>query len=370
MPKLPPPQPEFMALAIRLAQRGIEKVSPNPPVGAVIVLRGQILGQGWHKKVGGPHAEVEAIRSAIRAGHQNKLKKADIYVSLEPCGHQGRTPPCSAAIIQESFRRVIYSVPDPNPETRGKGPRAMRKKGIEVISNFLRTEGEELLAPYLFFHREGRPWVLSKWAMSLDGKISTRTGDSKWISNERSRKFVQSLRRRVDAILVGTETYAKDDPLLLPRPPRGRFPLRVILDRQGRLSRKLQIFSDARGPRIYVTAKEASAARVRWMEQQGLEVWKLSAKEQRFNLGPLLKRLGKRGITQILVEGGAEIHGALLDRGLVNEVAAFIAPKIIGGEAAPSPVGGNGVLKMAQVHSLKSLNIKRFGEDVLVHGRL
>lgn len=363
-----PGNPEFMRLALRLARRGLDRVSPNPPVGAVVSRGAQILGQGWHRRLGGPHAEVEALADARKNGHATR--GADLHVTLEPCGHRGRTPPCAEAIVEAGIRRVHFAVADPNPQTRGKGPRRLRRAGIVVHAGLLEEEGRDLLAPYLHFHATGRPWVLSKWAMSADGKIATCSGDSRWITGERARAFVHRLRRRVDAVLVGTETYRLDDPSLLPRPARGRFPLRVILDRRGRLSQELQVFSDDRGPRLYVTGPGVPRRRLDWARERGLEILQPGLLEGRLDLEAVLEALGERGVTRLLVEGGARIHGELLDRGLVDEVAVFVAPGIIGGTRAPGPVGGNGIERMAEWRLPADSTWRRIGPDMLLEGRL
>ncbi|MGQ9591445.1 MAG: bifunctional diaminohydroxyphosphoribosylaminopyrimidine deaminase/5-amino-6-(5-phosphoribosylamino)uracil reductase RibD, partial [Planctomycetota bacterium] len=224
-----PPREEFLRRALDLARRGLEAVSPNPMVGAVLVRDGRIVAEGYHRRYGGPHAEVDALR---RAGD---ACGAELYVTLEPCGHRGKTPPCAEAIAAAGVRRVVYGASDPNPATSGRGPRFLSERGIEVRGGVLEAECRSLNAPYFHWRETGFPWVILKWAMTLDGKTATERGESRWITGEAARARAQGLRRRADALLAGTETVIRDDPLLLPRPARGRRPLRVILDRRARI---------------------------------------------------------------------------------------------------------------------------------------
>jgi diaminohydroxyphosphoribosylaminopyrimidine deaminase/5-amino-6-(5-phosphoribosylamino)uracil reductase len=293
-----------------------------------------------------------------------------MFVTLEPCGHHGKTPPCSGAIAEAGVRRVFYASHDPNPETRGKGPRFLRRQGIAVHAGLLERESFELNAPYFHWRDTGLPWVVLKWAMTADGKIAARTGDARWISGDRSRNYAHALRRRVDAVICGTETYRVDDPNLLPRPARGRFPLRVILDRRGCLPLKLQIFGSDDGPRLYVTSKHTSERRCRSVEKRGVEVWRVGEKNSGLDLRALLRRLGKRGVSQVLVEGGAAVHGSLVDAKLANEAVVFVAPKVLGGAAAPGPVGGRGPARVAQALTLLDPSVRRLGEDVVIEGCL
>ncbi|MCS5629086.1 MAG: bifunctional diaminohydroxyphosphoribosylaminopyrimidine deaminase/5-amino-6-(5-phosphoribosylamino)uracil reductase RibD, partial [Planctomycetes bacterium] len=358
-----------MAEALELALGGLESVSPNPLVGAVVVRGGRVIGRGFHRGFGRPHAEREALEAAGNA------RGADLYVTLEPCAHHGKTPPCCEAVLEAGIKRVFFSASDPNPETRGKGPRLLRKAGVEVRGGLLRKEVLSQNAPYFFWRDSGRPWVVLKWAMSLDGKIATAGGESQWITGAKARARGHSLRRRVDAVLVGTETVLADDPLLTPRPAGGRAPLRVILDRRGRLPMKLKLLSHPRvagqGRRLYVSVSGAnSARRLGELERRGVETLLLPSAAAGLDLGLLLAELSKLEISQLLVEGGARLAGAFLRDALVQEIAAFVAPKIIGGEDALSPVGGEGFRKLAESLSLSDLRHEALGADLFLSAKI
>lgn len=259
----------WMRRALSLARRGLEAVSPNPMVGAVVVRRGKVVGEGYHRRHGGPHAEVEALRSAGDA------RGADVYVTLEPCGHHGKTPPCAEALVAAGVRRVVFGARDPNPLTAGRGPRILRTSGIEVAAGCLEAECRDLNAPYFHWRRTGLPWVILKWAMTLDGKVATADGASRWITGEAARARAHALRRRVDAVVVGTETALRDDPRLDPRPARGRTPARVVLDRRGRLPLGLRLLAAepaANGTRIYVTSESVARRRGRALAAHGVRV--------------------------------------------------------------------------------------------------
>ncbi len=354
-----------MARALEVSARGVEGVSPNPLVGAVVVRGGRIVGEGYHQKFGGPHAEVEALRSAGPAA-----RGADLYVTLEPCAHHGKTPPCTDAIRDAGVKRVLYAAADPNPATAGRGPAILRRAGIQAAGGLLAKEARELIRPYLYWRKTGRPWVIAKWAMSLDGKIATSRGESRWITGPLARGYAHGLRRRVDAVLVGTNTLRADDPMLLPRPDRGRRPVRVILDRTGRLPLKLRVFAPEGGTRLYVVSPRVAARRLARVAARGLEILVIPERRGRLDLARLLDALGKRGISQLLVEGGGKLLGAFLDRGLVQEVAAFVAPVLIGGEEAPGPAQGNGIARLAEALRLPEPRIRRLGPDILIEGRL
>ncbi len=359
-----PPREEFMRRALALARRGLESVSPNPMVGAVLVRGGRVISEGYHHRFGGPHAEVEALARARSA------RGADLYVTLEPCGHYGKTPPCALAILSAGVRRVFYGASDPNPETAGRGPRALRAAGVEVAGGILAEECRSLNAPYFHWRETGLPWVILKWAMTLDGKIATARGESRWITGVEARARAHALRRRVDAVTVGTQTLLKDDPILLPRPARGRKPLRVILDRRGRLPLALKLLGSplraGGGPRLYVTGRDADDRRLRTLESRGLEILKARVWSVRW----LLRELGRRGISQLLVEGGAALLGSFLAARAAQEAAVFVAPRLLGGERAASAVGGPGLEALAKTPWLEEPSLRRLGRDFLIQGRL
>ncbi len=366
---VPAPDPRFMKEAIDIARGGLEAVSPNPMVGAVIVKGGRVVGRGFHRRFGGPHAEVEALADAGDA------RGADVYVSLEPCGHDGKTPPCARALVEAKVARVFYSTVDPNPDTRGRGLRLMRRHGIRVRGGVLRREGLDLNAPYFHWRHSGRPWVILKWAMTLDGRIATAAGESKWITGPRAREWAHGLRRRVDAIVVGTRTALLDDPRLTPRPARGRRPLRVILDRRARLPLGLALLDgDVRrggvGPRLYVVGKTATARRCREIERRGIEVLGIRERRGRLDVEALLGVLGDRGVSQILVEGGGGLAAGFVEKALVEEVVAFVAPRVLGGRDAPGAVEGRGFDRLADSLRLRRIEEQRVGDDVIIRGVL
>lgn len=360
----------YLRRALKLAQRGLQYVSPNPLVGAVIVRSGKIVAEGYHRRCGGAHAEVEAIRRAGVAA-----RGADLYVTLEPCGHHGRTPPCSEAIVRAGIRRVVYAASDPNPLTRGAGLRLLRRSGVDVRRGPCGAEVRSQNAPYFHWREHGRPWILLKWAMTLDGKAATSGGESKWITGARAREHAQTLRRRVDAICVGTETARLDDPLLSARPPRGRFPRRVVLDRRASLPLTLRLLSDPRGggeagETIYVTSRRAPAARLRRLEAAGARILRCPLERGRFDLRELLTQLSELEVSQLLVEGGGATAGSFLEAGLVDEVAVYIAPRLLGGVAARPAIGGGGLASLGETPWLRAAVCRRLGDDFLISGRL
>jgi diaminohydroxyphosphoribosylaminopyrimidine deaminase / 5-amino-6-(5-phosphoribosylamino)uracil reductase len=357
-----------MREALRLAERGRNGVSPNPMVGAVVARGGSIVGQGYHHHCGGAHAEVEALREAGR-----RARGADLYVTLEPCAHQGRTPPCTDAILRAGAARVIFAATDPNPATHGRGPKILRQNGVAVVGGLLAGAAREQNLPYFHWRATGRPWVILKWAMTLDGKIATRTGESRWITGRPARERAHQLRRRADAVLAGTETFRRDDPLLLPRPPRGRIPARVILDRRGRLPWSLKALSPSPpegGRRIYVVSPRCPPNRRREVQRRGLEVIEAPEAHDRLSLPAVLDALGRMGICQLLVEGGGMLIGDLLSRRLAQEVAVFVAPVLFGGQEAPGPAGGRGIGRLADALELEAPVVRRLGRDVLIQGRI
>jgi diaminohydroxyphosphoribosylaminopyrimidine deaminase/5-amino-6-(5-phosphoribosylamino)uracil reductase len=359
---------EFMRRALVLARRGREQVSPNPMVGAVLVRRGRIVAEGYHRRFGGDHAEVDALRRARSA------RGADLYVTLEPCGHQGKTPPCSEAVIAAGIGRVFFGARDPNPATAGKGPRSLKRHGIPCRGGVLERECTDLNAPFFHWIQTGLPWVILKWAMTLDGKTATVSGDSRWITGEPARAHAHALRRRVDGILVGTNTALDDDPELTPRPARGRRPARIVLDWKARLPLHLRLLGTGdragEGPRLYVTSPRCSARRRQVLESRGLELIVLDSPRPRRSLRPVLEALGRRGISQLMVEGGATLAGSLIAGRDVQEVAAYVAPRIAGGREARGAVEGPGIPSLEGTPWISPPRIRRLGRDILITGRL
>ena len=335
-----------MALAIKLAKRAEGKTSPNPIVGAVIVKNNKIIGRGYHKKAGLPHAEINALRDAGQ-----KAKGSTLYVTLEPCGHFGRTPPCTAAIIKSGIERVVIAMRDPNPINNGSGIRKLNRHGIKTKVGLLAKDAMAMNRPYIKFITKKIPFVTVKVAQSLDGKIATKTGDSKWISGDDSRRYVHELRRIADAVMVGANTVRRDDPLLLSGLSRGKQPVRVIVGGRSALPSGAKIFSDSHKAPVIVVRP---AGRL----------------EKKVDLNKLLMALAKRGITNILVEGGGELIAGLVKEGLVDRFLVFIAPKIIGGRNAKTAVEGSGIEKIKDALKLKNMSVKRFKEDILIEAQI
>ncbi|WP_152097578.1 bifunctional diaminohydroxyphosphoribosylaminopyrimidine deaminase/5-amino-6-(5-phosphoribosylamino)uracil reductase RibD [Lacipirellula parvula] len=357
----------YMQRAIELAYRGEGFVEPNPMVGCVLVRNDAVVGEGWHQRFGGPHAEIEALRMAGEAA-----RGATAYVTLEPCAHTGKTPPCTEALISAGVARVVIGHRDPNPVVDGRGIERLRAAGIDVELLDGIAEARELLAPFAKLMTVGQPWVIAKWAMTLDGKIAAHTGDSQWISSEASRAIVHQLRGRVDAVVVGRGTAEQDDPLLTPRPAGPRVPTRIVLDSQAVLSLESQLVRTAvEAPVLVAAAANAPDSRCHALREAGVEVWQAPAAA----VAPserwisLLDELGRRRMTNILVEGGGHVLGALLDTDAIDEVHAFIAPRLIGG-AGPSPICGAGRAVMVDALRLASPRVETIGEDVYVSGRV
>jgi len=348
-----------MAAALEQARRGEGHTHPNPAVGAVVVKGGRVLGRGFHEKAGAPHAEVMALREAGRGA-----RGATLYSTLEPCNHHGRTPPCVDAVLAAGIRRVVVASFDPNPLVSGKGLRRLRRAGVEVTTRVLQAEADALNRPFFKFMRTGLPWVTLKAAVTLDGKIATASGDSKWVTGEAARHQVHALRGRVDAVLVGAGTVAADDPQLTARIPGGRNPLRVVLDSSLRLPATRRVFAPDALTVVATSVKEGSA-RARKLHAVGVDTWHLPAGEGGVALEPLVRRLAAAGQLHLLVEGGAEVYTSFLRAGLVDEVLLYVAPRLAG---APGMgwVGELGVGRMADALQFHTAGVAQVGEDVRV----
>lgn len=355
---------DVMRHALRLAARGVGRVEPNPPVGAVVVdNRLRVLGEGWHQQFGRPHAEVLALASA-----GEPARGATLYVTLEPCAHVGKTPACAPQVIAAGIRKVVVCTPDPAPHTAGRGLQQLRDAGIDVDVGLLGDEGARLIAPFSKLITRGLPWVHAKWAMTLDGKLATSTGDSKWISSEESRRIVHELRGRMDAIIIGIGTALADDPLLTARPPGPRTAVRIVVDSAARLPLNSQLVRTAREtPVIVAVSPRADEDCCVQLAQAGVEIVKLDAGAD-VSLGGLLSVLGSRRMTHVLVEGGSRLLGAFLDDQLIDEVHAFVAPLLVGGSEAFSPMAGAGRSLMSDSLRLRDLNVSQPGGDLYVHG--
>lgn len=357
----------YMKRALELAARGRGRTSPNPMVGAVLVKDGRIVGEGFHPRAGAPHAEIYALQQAGEAA-----RGATLYVTLEPCCHYGRTPPCTQALIAAGVAEVHMAMLDPNPRVAGKGKAELEAAGIRTVVGECEEEARQMNEAFVHWVTVGRPFVLVKFAMSLDGKIATRTGDARWISGPEARRRVHQLRNEVDAILVGAGTVIADNPCLTTRLEEEdvRHPLRVILDSRGRVPLTAQVFDPALpGHTLVATTPAAPFTYQEELRARGVEVLVLPADEQgRVSLEALLDELGRREITSLLVEGGSTVLGSFFDRRLVNKVMAFIAPLIVGGQDAPSPVGGQGVSRLTDALRLERVAWEPVGNDLMLVG--
>ena len=356
----------YMKLALRLAARGTGWVSPNPLVGAVVVQGGEIVGRGYHRRYGGPHAEVEAL---LAAG--DRARGATLYVTLEPCNHHGLTPPCTQAILAAGVGRVVAATPDPNRRVTGGGAKYLMGQGIQVEMGLLAGEVRRLNESWYKWVESGLPFVVAKAACSLDGKIATRTGDSQWLTGEAARAFGHRLRHATDAILVGVGTVLADDPQLTTRLPRRRSsdPIRVVLDSRLRLPLNARLLHlDSPSPTWIATTTAAPPDKIQALEAQDATVIVLPEEGERVGLAPLLKELGRRQVQSLLVEGGAEILGAFFDQNLVDKFYFFYAPKFLGSRESLSVIGGAGAGSLAEARQARDLTLRRVGPDFLVCG--
>lgn len=377
----------WMRRALELARRGEGLVEPNPMVGCVIVRDGVVLGEGFHTAFGAAHAEIEALQNSLQNSLRTSLhvSRGDIagatfYVTLEPCTHHGKTPPCCEAIISAKPQRVVIAMQDPFPAVAGRGIETLEQAGISVTVGVEEMAARELLAPYLMREMHERPWIIAKYAMTLDGKIASITGSSRWISSEESRQRVMKLRGRVDAILIGSETARRDNPLLTVRGEvvSARTPMRIVLDSHAAISPQSQLVQTAREvPLLIVASKNAPQENIGFLQANGVEVFIAPDESnshqnsaRKIILDSLLKNLAARGVTNLLVEGGSRVLGAFFDARLIDEVYAFIAPKLIGGAAATSPIAGTGINEMNHALTFSSTTWISSGDDMLLHGRV
>lgn len=356
----------YMRRALELARRGEGYVEPNPMVGAVLVRGDRVVGEGWHERFGGPHAEVVALQQAGELA-----QGATLYVTLEPCCHWGKTPPCTEAILRAGVRRVVAAMTDPFPAVSGRGLEILRQAGVQVEVGLLESEARELNAPYLKRILRGRPWVIAKWAMSLDGKIATSLGESKWISGEQSRQLARQWRGKMDGVLVGIGTVLRDDPHLGAPPGSPRTPTRIILDTHLRIPLHSRLVNTAREtPVLVVHGLPADTATRDALLRAGCECLAVPAEEGRVSVPAVLDELGRRGMTNLLVEGGGEVLGSFFDIGEVDEVRVFIAPVLIGGRDAPTPLAARGIAHLSEIRRLRTCHIQTLGSDCLITGRL
>lgn len=358
-----PAENKFMKRALALARKGLGRTSPNPAVGCVIVKNGTVIGEGWHRKAGTPHAEIHALNMA-----GGEARGADVYVTLEPCCHTGATPPCSDALIRAGVGRVIAGMRDPNPQVNGGGLAALRKAGIETSCGVLEDACRAVNLPFIKHITTGLPYLIYKCAMTLDGKIASVTGESRWISCEESRRYVHRMRSRCDAVMVGVDTILADNPHLTVRHVRGRNPLRIIVDSTLRTPTTVDILSGILARKtIIATTEEEPAVHQRYL-QSGATVLVCNSRDNRVDLHDLLKKLGTLGIQSILLEGGSRLAGDALVRGLIDECVFFYAPKVIGSDGF-SPFAITGVTDMSHSLAFKDLDVRRMGADIVVTAR-
>ena len=352
----------FMREALRIAKNAEGRTSPNPLVGAVIVKDGKIIAEGWHRQAGTPHAEIHALNMAGELA-----KDATLYVTLEPCSHFGRTPPCAKSVIEAGIKRVVASMADPNPRVAGNGFEMLKKAGIEVEVGILADEARKLNEVFIKWIKSGLPFVTMKFASSLDGKIATFSGESQWISDFESRKFTHHLRDINDAILVGVGTILTDNPNLTTRLVEGKNPVRVIADSNARTPLDSNVVVDKSARTMIAVTENAPLEKVFALKNSGVEII-ICGDGEYVDLEFLMQELARREITSVLVEGGGTIHFSMLKAGLVDKIYAFIAPKIIGGENSLTSVAGMGFEKLSEAVELKDFTAEKLGEDILLSG--
>ncbi|MEE4352019.1 MAG: bifunctional diaminohydroxyphosphoribosylaminopyrimidine deaminase/5-amino-6-(5-phosphoribosylamino)uracil reductase RibD [Desulfatiglans sp.] len=355
-----------MKVALHLARKGLGRTSPNPAVGAVIVKEGRILSKGYHKGAGLPHAEVDALN---RLG--SKAPDATLYVNLEPCNHYGKTPPCTEAILNSGIRRVVVGMEDPNPKVRGGGCLFLRENGISITSGVLEEDCRRLNEAFIKYIVTGRPFAILKSALTLDGWMGTKTGDSKWISNEKSRQFVHRLRDRTDALLVGVGTVLADNPSLTTRLSRGRGkdPIRVIVDTHLRTPLEAKVLNhDSPEKTLLAVGADVDPFKLESVLKKGVSIVVCPVKSNRIDLNALMEKLGAMSITSLLVEAGGSINGSMLREKLIDKLYLFKAPKVLGGDDGMPMAGGPGPANMDECLTLKNIRTRRFMDDILIEG--
>jgi diaminohydroxyphosphoribosylaminopyrimidine deaminase/5-amino-6-(5-phosphoribosylamino)uracil reductase len=357
---------KFMREALQQARKGLGRTSPNPAVGAVIVRDAEIIARGYHHKAGLPHAEVEALRKI-----DGKAQRATLYVTLEPCNHFGKTPPCTEAILKSGIKRVVVGMKDPNPGVSGGGCEFLRKNRLEVITGVMESECRRLNEGYLKFVAHKRPFVLVKSALTIDGWTATSTGDSKWITNERSRQFVHRLRNQVDALMVGVGTVLRDDPSLTTRlrQGQGKDPLRIIADTHLRIPMNAKVLNHSSNAQtLLAVGNHLSPEDLKRYEKKGVSVLACPLRGEKIDLGALMDILGHRSVMTLLVEGGASIIGSLFRAKLIDKVFIFTAPKLLGGDDGVPWASGQGERRIDDCLNLRNVEVRRIGEDILTVG--
>lgn len=357
---------KYMRLAMQLAGNAIGRTSPNPLVGAVIVKDNRVVGCGWHRKAGTPHAEVHALNQAGELA-----QGADVYVTLEPCAHYGKTPPCAKALVEAKVKNVYGGLLDVNPKVAGKGFKILEDAGIHVEYGFLQDELRKQNEVFFKWIEHKKPFVVLKVAMTLDGKIATATGQSKWITNETSRAYGYKLRDIYDGIMVGINTVIEDNPMLTARVDGGKNPIRIVVDSSLRIDINANVVQDKSAKTIIATTDKADKDKILKLQAQDVDVIVVDKDENdKVDIEKLLDILGQQNICSILVEGGATLSGSFVARKLVDKVYFFIAPKIVGGKEAKTPVAGTGILNLQEALALKDIQIEKLEEDILIIGRV
>lgn len=352
---------DYMARAIALAEKARGWTNPNPLVGCVIVKNDEILAEGYHERIGGWHAERNAILNSSA-----DLRGATAYVTLEPCCHHGRTPPCSDLLIERGISKVFIGSRDPNPLVSGKGVKQLQAAGIEVVTDFMREECDRLNPIFFHYIQTKRPYVLLKYAMTADGKIATSTGESKWITGELARAKVQETRHQYSAIMVGVETVLADNPMLNSRMPNAKQPVRIVCDSSLRTPLDCQLVQTAKEYRTIIATVSDDLQKIAQFQPLGVEVLVCKAKDKRVDLQDLLQKLGEMQIDSLLLEGGSSLNFSALQAGVVNRVHCYIAPKLVGGATAKTPIGGEGIGVLSQAVKLQLQSTELIGEDILI----
>lgn len=354
----------YMRRALELAEKGAGRVNPNPVVGAVIVKNGKIIGEGYHQFYGGPHAEINAFHNAVE-----EVRDSTLYVTLEPCCHFGKTPPCVDEIIRRGIKRVVVGVLDPNPLVAGQGVKRLQDHGIETNTGVMEEECRKINEVFMRYVVSKKPFVIMKSAMTLDGKIASHTGNSKWITGEEARKEVHKLRNRVSAIMVGIGTVLTDDPELTCRIEGGRNPKRIVVDSSLQIPFEAAVVKNCDETPVYIaTTKKADMGKIKALEAKGIHVLVIPEFNGRVDLKVLLIKLGEVNIDSVLLEGGAALNYSAMAQSIVDKVQFYIAPKIIGGELAKTPLGGIGIPLMKDAFPIEKMTVRTVGEDVLLEG--
>ena len=357
---------KYMRLAMQLAGNAIGRTSPNPLVGAVIVKDNRVVGCGWHRKAGTPHAEVHALNQAGELA-----QGADVYVTLEPCAHYGKTPPCSKALVEAKVKNVYGGLLDVNPKVAGKGFKILEDAGIHVEYGFLQDELRKQNEVFFKWIEHKKPFIVLKAAMTLDGKIATATGQSKWITNETARAYGYKLRDIYDGIIVGINTVIEDNPMLTARVDGGKNPIRIVVDSSLKIDINANVVQDKSAKTIVATTDKADKDKILKLQAQDVDVIVVDKDENdKVDIEKLLDILGQQNICSILVEGGATLSGSFVAKKLVDKVYFFIAPKIVGGKEAKTPVAGTGILNLQEALALKDIQIEKLEEDILIIGRV